>query len=425
MSSEESQQGSSRAVPLVKIPSEASDNESTADHPLAASAVPEATPVTIPVTTPPPNTQLLTLDDHADAFLSGNSHRSEPILLPPPLPPHTSDLERLRVLVVRRAWGDALSVTQTLLHGTSSHYAPLYRALVAQPDPSSLASFSVASLQTELLEIMALQCHAWMHLRRWVDLARELEQWDFCDEEVRPDWVSPAFLVFAASLRSLVHKEATPQVLWNLRTACVDATSRVVVENALANWFIRDKEWRMALDALDRMLPFLPEAAKQEMESRPKGERATSALVLQHAYECEIWSRKGKILLQCGALVEAGKAFETADAAWKNMDAHGVLKDHNAVQTCPAQLQVNQGLLCFAYDKYDEALEFFRKGSELLRSAGNLHQLPMYRAQDYVNPEGPGSTTRQKLYAEAVNNIALCAVYTCRLGDATAAKRHV
>jgi len=68
-----------------------------------------------------------------------------PLLFPEPLPQHVSDLERMRVLVCRRAWGDVLSVTGTLLRGSSSHYAPIYSALLSQTD----SGLSLDSHQSE------------------------------------------------------------------------------------------------------------------------------------------------------------------------------------------------------------------------------------------------------------------------------------
>jgi hypothetical protein len=80
-----------------------------------------------------------------------------------------------------------------------------------------------------------------------------------------------------------------------------------------------------------------------------------------------------------------------------------------------AQLSSNQGLLQFSRGKYNEALESFNTVVQEIRS---------------INNECDGSTTekqlqsllilksiRTTLYCETINNMSLCALYTCRLQE--------
>jgi hypothetical protein len=132
-----------------------------------------------------------TLDGLADDFLSGTSHRTEllglvPLLKPNPLPAHTTDIDRLRTLVERRAWGDVLKLTTTLLTTSStSKYPNVYASLLISPDPDALVvplpdiNQIPFHIRNETVEIMMLQCHAWLKLRRYTDLVTEVERWNF------------------------------------------------------------------------------------------------------------------------------------------------------------------------------------------------------------------------------------------------------
>lgn len=178
-----------------------------------------AAPISAPVITqqsrqPPPrnkSSSSKTLDALADDLLSQPSYRTEqlglePLLRPVPLPPNESGVERLRTLVERRAWGDVLKMATTLLNGgnsaadgeTSSQHATVYSSLVTLPynsAPPSLDAINAIPLfiRLETVEVMILQCHAWLKLRRYSDLANEVERWNFLKQNdataQSPEWL--------------------------------------------------------------------------------------------------------------------------------------------------------------------------------------------------------------------------------------------
>ncbi|KAL3914968.1 MAG: hypothetical protein SGILL_005865 [Bacillariaceae sp.] len=154
-----------------------------------------------------------TLDALADELLSLPSNRTEqrglePLLRPVPLPPNESGIERLRTLVERRAWGDVLKMASTLLNGggtspaadgeTSSQHATVYASLVTLPHNVTPPSPEVIntiplSVRLETVEIMILQCHAWLTLRRYSELSDQVERWNFLTQNdataQSPDWL--------------------------------------------------------------------------------------------------------------------------------------------------------------------------------------------------------------------------------------------
>jgi hypothetical protein len=119
----------------------------------------------------------------------------QPLLRPIPLPRGEEGIVRLRTLVERRAWGDVLKMAQTLLNTENSQYAAVYSSLlevstIPSPDPSTITP----DIGQETVEIMTLQCNAWLKLRRYTDLATEVERWNFLTQNdataQSPLWVS-------------------------------------------------------------------------------------------------------------------------------------------------------------------------------------------------------------------------------------------
>jgi hypothetical protein len=140
-----------------------------------------------------------TLDALADAFLSERSYRTDqldvaPLLRPVPLP-REEGIYRLRTLVERRAWGDVLKVCTSMLNSQKDLHADVYASLVTLPlnAPQVDASKMPPQIRQETVEIMTLQCHAWLKLRRYSDLATEVERWNFVahnDATARsPEWL--------------------------------------------------------------------------------------------------------------------------------------------------------------------------------------------------------------------------------------------
>ena len=482
-------------------------------------------------------------------------------------------MERLQWLVSRRAWADVVALANQLLRGPSSHWAPVYAALVAQAaptattplaptaaaaattttthhhhhshggssggggvvadhdssnnsnknrDPTTLSSSSLLlpleSQQAEVMEICMLLAHALLKMRRYAELKLEVERWTFAHRyyynnhyyyyndynnnqgthAVRGGENDPDDAVVPWSLHILVasalqyignttiattnnnnnntnstssphdsrpHEPTnTGNSNNNAAATATDALHRLradlpqsayryhlAVEQALANVYLRREEWRMALLCYQRMLELLPPAVTQEMnhtspEDHQSSVATTTTTMLVAAYRCELFSRQGRVLLQVGALEQAGTIFQQAQAQCQVMqqqlqlqppsppptDQQGAtsLHKHIAIMHAPAQVLVNDGLLSFAYQKYEAALEFFHKAVTLMRKTVILTQPTPYHMADWVLT---GTATRtmavvgmelvsmdslHALYGETMNNMSLCAVYTCRLQEA-------
>lgn len=228
--------GLSQSTPLVNVAGTTSVARNLVavpagnDHPLAAvsSPPPARSPASLPPTTPsqpammstpatvgtPHGTPLQgtssgpvaavsptiqTLDDMADAFLSAPSYRTQqlgltPLLKPMPLP-RQEGVARLRTLVERRAWGDVLKIATGMLNSPKGLHGDVYASLVMLPLNAPKIDISTVSMDVRLetAEIMTLQCHAWLKLRRYADLAAEVERWNFVTHNdataQSPDWL--------------------------------------------------------------------------------------------------------------------------------------------------------------------------------------------------------------------------------------------
>lgn len=205
-----------------------------------------------------------------------------------------------------------------------------------------------------------------------------------------------------------------------------DIRWKLTTHRALANAFSRKREWRMAMLELERMLPHLAEATRQELASTSTITTITSPTtahqLLETAYRTEILSVQGRYLLHAGAVAEAGHLFQTAQLDWNKTIAEvgppvtSDLANHIAVQHVPAQLLSNEGLLCFAYTNYDQAIECFKNATDTLRDYNSLS--PVYRPEEWVGPSVVGVASHASLFNECINNMAICALYTCRMLEA-------
>jgi hypothetical protein len=227
--------------PLVKITATPAGN----DHPLAQSTVPivqgrEVTNNNVPSSpasrarppatfSPPPTTTPTSsrpssritsagvspnksLDSLADQFLSKRTDTNssqQPMLRPEPLSGQEDEVSRLRTLVERRAWGDVLKVATGMLNSPKDPHADVYASLVTLPlnAPKADAMSVSEEIRLETVEIMTLQCHAWLKLRRYSDIATEVERWNFVTHHdmgaESPDWL-PWSLRKLVSLQLLV-----------------------------------------------------------------------------------------------------------------------------------------------------------------------------------------------------------------------------
>ena len=202
-----------------------------------------------------------------------------------------------------------------------------------------------------------------------------------------------------------------------------DVRWKLCAYRALANAFSRKREWRMAMVALERMLPLLGEATKQELTANNATLAISSPSVrnlLEAAYRTEVLSVQGRYLLHAGAVAEASHIFQEAQKQWtQSITETGAnsadLEGNVAVQHIPAQLLANEGLVCFAYANYEHAIECFKKATDTLRTFG-LESV--YRSVDWVGPATVGVAPHPSLFNECINNMAICALYTCRMPEA-------
>jgi hypothetical protein len=166
------------------------------------------------------------LDALADDFLSS---KPPPILLSPnPLPRGEAGIVRLRTLVERRAWGDVLKLASTLLSNNgnnstsnsssssssksssssmSRQYSKVYASLLLREHEQEQHNNNddndnnnnnnnndvPPNIRQDTVEIMILQCNAWLMLRRYTDLSKEVERWNFLTQNdttaKSPEWI--------------------------------------------------------------------------------------------------------------------------------------------------------------------------------------------------------------------------------------------
>lgn len=382
----------------------------------------------------------VTLDSLADQFLSGPSPRMDkglaPLLGPSPIPEGCSELEKLRLLVNRRSWGDVVRMTERLLRGSNSHYASIYGSLLNNNNVIS----ALDSQQHDLVWIMMVECQARLKLRRYEELGLEVDLWTFCHHHQQndsttaaPEWIpwklhiqAASTLLYTTSSTEPVGSNSALDALWSIRRDIKqdDALSLLHVDHALSNAFIRLKEWRLAVSSQQRMLDELPGACQQQAAFL-HGDAATgveeTASTLEKAYRCTILSHQARVLLQLGTIKEASLVFEAAGAAMKDMPeslSSSPVCREAAVQAASVQLLVNEGLLRFAYANYSEALEFFHKAVQKIRQIGSSSYSAEGEKYTSLLPSTMDCSPLDTLYSEATNNIAICAMYTCRLREA-------
>lgn len=208
--------------------------------------------------------------------------------------------------------------------------------------------------------------------------------------------------------------------LFNLLSRMPDSDVRWKLNTygALVNAFSRKREWRMTMVCLDSILPELETATQQELSS-PTITNNNASKILLNAYRTEIVSIQGRVLLQAGAVAEASRLFQDANTDWTQCRAdHGhktEVENYRVVQHVPAQLLSNEGLLCFAYSNYDQAIECFKNATDVLRECDLS---PNYNRYDWIGPSVVGVAPHAALFNECINNMALCALYSCRMRDA-------
>jgi tetratricopeptide (TPR) repeat protein len=448
-------QGLSHSTPLVKVsnvhqgirPIAGGLTSVGADHPLAT--YPEPTAL-LPTRTPPspqPSTAARTptiaavppsstlqatadialggpmspvaksLDALADQFLSAPSYRTSslnlpPILKPPALPQNQSAIEKIRTLAERRAWGDVLQVAGDLLRSPTSKYAPIYTSLVQNTTSPLEGDPALALLQSETIEILTLECHAWLKLRRYSDVGREVDRWDFIvDAANAPLWIPASLYILAAeSLQYTDPHNPTKccDILYELRLTYKDQPQWLAsINNGLSNAFVRQLEWRLALVSLDDMRAngggLVDWEVSQDATLAPHREELVAA------FDAEILSRQGRILLQVGALPEARRLFDEAKRLGESISP----LPHYLTRRLPGQLMLNDGLMEFSLRHLEESMTAFKAAIDLLRQ---YHDDGTYDGRLFTGPVCTEST--HSLLSSCWNNMGLAALYTCRMKEA-------
>lgn len=381
------------------------------------------------------------LDAMADAFLSTDSNHSSssatanisspalldnPNLRPLPLPTTTSELERVRALVTRRAWGDVLSVVHSLLKGGTSHYTPLYAGLL---QGRTEAVDSLDSHRADVVELLTLQAHGWLKMRRYPELGHELRQYAKVQEHPAgfPAWVPASVSILLAAAWQYIPVDlgggaaVALDALMGLRPQLVAPANVLQVEYQLANVACRQQQWRTALQALDRLLQIVPAAVQAYVATHYAVDDTTTRESLQSILEavvrCEVWSRQGRIFLQTGALEAAQQIFSKAAGVWKRVTATipEALSQHPWVtQQVPAQVyHTNTGLLAFSYRQYDQASEDFRQALNLMKPA-SWSVDGSYQRGDWIGNGLLPPQQKESLYAETMNDLAIAALYSVR-----------
>lgn len=233
---------------------------------------------------------------------------------------------------------------------------------------------------------------------------------------------------------------------YQLRMTIVEKDDLFKLDACLSNVLMQREEWRLALKTLDDMLEYVEEAVRLRLAKLNGGEDHWSEKILVKAIKIELYSRQGKIMLQAGCLPAAATVFEraydvhlTMNPEELDVDVEGVemrgfgggKKDFEVVRNVPVRVIVNEGLLHFAHADYDLAEQKFAKAIEMQRlQHRRLGQQPAH-ATNSTSTSNITTTslcmcmeedglidTEDDLLMSCTNNLALCALYTCRMRQA-------
>jgi len=128
-------------------------------------------------------------------------------------------------------------------------------------------------------------------------------------------------------------------------------------------------------------------------------------------HQVEVISRQGRILLQVGALSAAGALFDRVKHMAENLPPSPTWM----IQRIPAQLATNEGLLAFANTQYEPAMAAFKNSIDVLRTC-QPSQGAVYHRDAFMGPVWVD--THADLLTVCWNNMALSALYTCRMKEA-------
>lgn len=253
-------------------------------------------------------------------------------------------------------------------------------------------------------------------------------------------------LVGVLAAKSLQYFSSSSQcldTLYLLHQSASSLTTKIQILTTISDVFISQKEYRLALHSLDEILVMLREDAilpevsalaetKGAVETYGTDDNGAVAVeasnhfcsALLAASRIEILSRQGRMLMQTGALKEASTVFQYAqdeippilsalNAANKSSVVRNILSGITIIHQAPKQLIVNEGILLFSSGDCALAMDKFRAVMEAQRQESKL-QTHEDKGQLFEN----WLTVNDSLILPALNNMALCALYTCQLEKA-------
>ena len=365
-------------------------------------------------------------------------------------------------LVQRRAWGDVVTFSMNILTSSQYDYEKYYSQIINSVGPIDLGddddedddaisdkkdetgesnnvgavtsasisptnNTSYSSLtQRRTIQILHWRIRAMIHLRRYADLKREIQRFNFktsslsnlqyeCDKLSFPSLIMDAIQARQYSMAASVASPGTNKnssqgstiaYEWNM---CVDELYLLqqVLEKKddwkslwlihlyiiLSNVYTRGQEWRMALLLLEKALGCVSQhvhyfishikSKKEVMVGRSSLAEGFRDMTMKQTTEeqyftsslcrslrIQIYSRQGRILLQAGALPEAAIVFERAHDEYQSMKKEqkpNLTSELPMIRNVPIQILLNEGLLHFAHMDYELAEEKFQKGADCLQ----------------------------------------------------------
>lgn len=242
-----------------------------------------------------------------------------------------------------------------------------------------------------------------------------------------------ALRLLQAELRQYVETGASQPVRQAAQRTCIDELGRLQehfwaaahpsgepIENDNLLWWRRVTmsivnvatkagNWQVALSMLQKL---------REVNQQPQPQRTSTA------YDIEILSRIAKVFLQMGNLDEARRYLSIAECIEKNATSE-------QAQPC-VRILLNRGLLAFAEGDYGKAIEIFdtaiqiekqKRQEQTFSFAGIEDEDAGGRIGDNNNDHSRtlfvGIDIESNVMVEALNNFAICCMYTCDLHRAT------
>jgi len=206
---------------------------------------------------------------------------------------------------------------------------------------------------------------------------------------------------------------STSQVggLWCISSAQEAQAWQRRVRLSLINLFLYQHSFRLALGQLEEILQELAPSLPGEPQDSPSTaikDRAPPAEL--HRCRMEIYSRMGKIFLQMGNLQDAKLNFQKAeeeDIQRANIDSGHTTKS--------SQIHLNHGLIALAQNEFAAAMTEFDAVIKLERIRQSEQEFSFDAVQNILCL---GLEPDERLLVAAVNNYAVCALYTCNLKGA-------